>query len=879
MDSHKRRQHRSCDQCRKGKRGCDARFLQTSRVLQHYAHVEDSEFHARAIGPCSNCKRWRRECTFKWLESVKTRLAERQEQSQSRSRKGKYIGNVARDGPVLSSNPPCINWTSFGVCPMDAEKPSEYNWTAFESLSEHPNSLNEESILHTPVNRDYAVMTPVTENFDHIFNAHDTSSMPSLGALQDLDYENKNWSSPNFAVRSKDAQPHYCHKNVGKKNAAELCLSEKWHIDSPRRLCYSKERSSSGLQSSSHTLTAEFSRSAFTENFFRIYHDSMENALSCWLNERNCPYSGFIGRRHGNKSMLLSDAIESEWGPNWSNRICARVCRLDRTSVSIRGRKLTAIEEQAASQTLQTVIIAFAAQWSPQRNQSGASTDSGALQGRNDSSSSGICDYASKANISIINNLWNQARQALNSTADIPSFRITFANIVFSLTQKPLNVAEHIRSLSSKRFPSDEVHQMPELAGLYKLFDADPSHLFLETAVRQLFSYRFKLTKSLRQRNFQYKDKRAGPNQRRFNHSELSRPSSGLCRDEATGNVLNAEDEETFNLLFWLGIMFDTLTAAMHQRPPIISDEDSKLSCVTTSQHQSLIPNEFEIDLDGMDFGEYTTEGMDVWGNLFLGDGRIGQQVRNVTWPCTYKEAAEILSDAAPVKVLLFRRVGRLQTLIYRGAGPECVEEGIRDAFEVYGQWNTTYGRFIIDCMAHHDKIPARIQSWYIILAAHWHLGAILLADTLEDVDRAHLGHETNRESRLRSDVIAVLRHENAAAISDIAQCSLRGEAQYPPRNQGFHDDIDRAAFLAEPWTAVLIRSLTCAGSILLRKVDISSHSIHLPQNDPSEDARRRCMLCIDALQCLGDKSDMAALAAQTLSDGLRCKTQEPISF
>lgn len=882
MASLKRRQHRSCDQCRKGKRGCDARLPQPSHMLQHYGDVGDPELYVRANGPCSNCKKWRRECTFKWLDSVQTRLAERRQHGQNRSRKGKYIGDAALNVPELGINPESNNGSSmFGISPVDTVRPSAYDWTTFESSGTYVpdvarlNHLDEQTFMDPSVNRgDYAIMTPITENFDSIFDGDDVLSGSSLDSLAEISHEDQDQFSCSIAVRPKDNHPRNYNKNVGDNIVVAPLLSEQPQIHPLGQPYYPKEMSPSGLRSSSHTLTAEYNRSTLTENFFRIYHDSMENALSCWLNERNCPYSGIIGRRYVKKPTLLSNTMKSEWGPNWSNRICARVCRLDRVSVSIRGRELTAIEEKAASQTLQTVIIAFAAQWLPQRNQSETSVEFQSFEGRNTSRSSGMCHPTSTAHPPVLEHLWNQARQALNSSADIPSFRIIFANIVFSLTQRPLNVGEQIQSLSSEKFPRDEVHQMPELTGLYRVFDADPSHLFLETAVRQLFSYRFKLTMLLRQRSVQYKDTRVGPNPRHANRSPLRRSSPNECGSEAMSSGLNAEDQETFNLLFWLGIMFDTLTAAMHQRPPIVTDEDSELSCVNLPQRQSPNLNEIDIDLDGMSFGEDIVEGMDVWGDLFLSNGQMGQRVRNLRWPCAYEEAAEILSDAAPVKVLLFRRVGRLQTLVYRGAGRECIEDGIRDAFKVYGQWNCTYGRFLIDCLAYHDKIPPRIQSWYIILAAHWHLGAILLADTLENVDRAHLGHETNRESRLKLDVVSVLRHENAAAVSDIAQCSLRGQDQTSARNGFFHDDIDRGAFLAEPWTEVLIRSLTCAGCTLLRKVDVSTHSIHLPQNDPSEDARRRCMLCIDALQCLGDKSNMAALAAQTLFDGLQGRTK-----
>lgn len=52
-----RRQYRSCDQCRKGKRACDI-------VLS-----EDSGSTHQSAAPCSNCAKTRKSCTLDWLNS------------------------------------------------------------------------------------------------------------------------------------------------------------------------------------------------------------------------------------------------------------------------------------------------------------------------------------------------------------------------------------------------------------------------------------------------------------------------------------------------------------------------------------------------------------------------------------------------------------------------------------------------------------------------------------------------------------------------------------------------------------------------------------------------------------------------------------------
>lgn len=112
-------------------------------------------------------------------------------------------------------------------------------------------------------------------------------------------------------------------------------------------------------------------------------------------------------------------------------------------------------------------------------------------------------------------------------------------------------------------------------------------------------------------------------------------------------------------------------------------------------------------------------------------------------------------------------------------------------------------------------------------------------------------------------------------AVSELAYCSLHGQDPSFAKARQFHDSVKETAFLTEPWTAVLIRSFTKAGYNLLNEVDVSPHAVHLPQNDPSEQAQRQCEYCLDALWCLGRKSDMALLAARALSSCVEGRLRE----
>ncbi|KAJ5211576.1 uncharacterized protein N7498_003222 [Penicillium cinerascens] len=575
-----------------------------------------------------------------------------------------------------------------------------------------------------------------------------------------------------------------------------------------------------GFCIASDNTASQYARSTMSRNLIRIYHDSMENALSCWLTEHNCPYSD---------SMIdvLPYREMKEWGPNWSNRMCMRVCRLDRASPSIRGRALTAEEDKIAARTLHLAIMSFASQWTQHAQKGPGASVPAAID--NDEKS-------------IREKVWNEARHALECSLGIPSFRIAFANIIFSLTQSPLDRGQE--------------------GSLSELLENDRAPIFLETANRQLFTFRHKFMRLQRQ---------SPPKVRELRRESIgSTMTDVLEMPQLSGSpqldpiLTNQEHRTTLGLMFWLGVMFDTVSAAMYQRPLIVSDEDSQIA----SASPSMIDSEDQIDFGGWHIPRNEIrEKQDVWGDFLLRSSIERQKSSQAQprWPCPYEEAASVLSEATPVKVLIYRRVTQLQTLVYRGASPDRLEDFIQKTLLVYHHWNSTYRRFMLDCVTNHEHLPSRIQSWYAILDGHWHLAAMLLADALEGIDKGRLGSDAAREDRQATDLVATLRMDNAFAVGGLARASIQG--QQPILHQNIHDSLNEVAFLVEPWTAVLVHSFAKAGYISLESLDISAD-----QNMDAECLRQNCEFCICALQYLGRKSDMASLVARELSRSLELK-------
>ncbi|KAK0267985.1 hypothetical protein LTR35_015917 [Friedmanniomyces endolithicus] len=562
----------------------------------------------------------------------------------------------------------------------------------------------------------------------------------------------------------------------------------------------------------SQFLAEENNRLTVKTGLMKIYHDSMEGALSCWLTERNCPYSSaeFDG--------------STVWGSDFANRIVTRVCDLDKL-YSTTGF-LPARDQQQASNVLNLVVMAFASQWSQTSHGRDAhtSTSPGFLPGQPSSASrvNGTSNVDSDDDVfgrNMQKTLWQQASKALCEASENTSFRVILAGIIFSLTQRPIDPGD---------FESLDPHQEDHLAMLHTILDHDGPPIVLDVALGKLQDHQRRL-----------EDAESAPP----NGSRTSRPLLQL-----TGI-----HKQTFGLLYWLAVMFDTLSAAVNHRRFAISDIDSSSVCTET---------EMAVDLS-ISFSKLQ---VDVWGAYFLEQHSRSGDVRkhNTRWPCSYNDAASCLADAAPVKVLLFRRVAQLQHLFYNRASALKVESGIEAALEVYDRWNDTYGRFIDDCIRHHEDLPARIQSWYILLAGHWHLAVLILADLIEKLDDdAQRTVPCNRQRRQSMNSAGTLRSQAAYAVSELGRWARYDDEDSSfSKSPGFHHAVNKAALLTEPWTMVLVRSFGYAGAVWAKQAASEARSVFC---GTTTGARERLQYCIDALSLLGKKSGMAMCAAQVL--------------
>lgn len=637
-----------------------------------------------------------------------------------------------------------------------------------------------------------------------------------------------------------------------------------------------------------HNIVDETNKKMIATNLMRIYHDSLENALSSWLSERTCPYG--IGT--GNSEIRVID----EWGPNWSNRICTRVCQLDTAFNKLRRRPFTARENSKASRVLNTTIMAFSSQWSQttppclsgeQKNSLHSTLGQNpivAASGSDFPSASGKGSSRAEFDHSLQRDLWYTAHKSLQDAADMDSFKVIFAHMVFGLIQKPLESEERVRTIGRKQQSQfdqsfcENSLQMTEptytqqlaksndailatssvSAVLDTLIDLQGPPVYLEVALRHLFSWRTRLEK--------------------HHHSELpSQTPANYPRNSVPSP--DSLHKRSFNLLFWLGVMCDTTSAAINQRPLVISDEDSNI----LNLDPDLQPQE-NVAHPMRNPPHLYLDNSSLWGGYLLKKKRIARIPR---WPCAPEEAAATLCEATPMKVLLYRKVARLQTLCYRHAPASELEQCIDSALAVYQEWNSLYRQFMLDCVGYHDELPPRIQSWYVILSCHWFLACLLLADNIEAIDLSNRGLEARKFHRELSDLIANLRKQNAAAIASVASVSSRCKNGYGKAGQ-FHSVIGDAALLSEPWTDILMRSFTKAAESCLQTIrthETSRTSCYMGRawedgKNLTWGLRKDTMACIQGLKVLGRKSEMADILATALLEDLEhCLTSSSSSW
>ncbi|KAI1085166.1 hypothetical protein F5B20DRAFT_521197 [Whalleya microplaca] len=873
-----RRQNHSCDQCRKAKRACDAPLLTSARRTSTQTQYslrgssDNPSLHSESIGheerfrPCSYCLKTKKHCTRYWARSQL-----RAGGYNSHARVDAQSGKHHRMGQRAMSRSDAASFHAAGLFDF-TQPPSQYqdlfDWDSIAPSLPVISSQRGGSQASLPVtvkiSDSASSQAGLPDLLDDSYGDSENSSRGPdsiFSTLTDNDLQTNGPEQPDCAIPAFFQEHPDPGGYVGSSHHAQGVIDEtSQNSESLDPTVNWLQHSYNPLSpaSAEHNMVFRTDNSFISHNLLRVYHDVFEHSLSCWVSEVSCPYKMPVRSRTSSPRTALcsqsvnqidgSRLVQEEWGAVWSNRIYSRVIRLDRVAQSRNIIRLTRTEDQAAIKTLHLAIMAFSSQWAHQSRREREKYPSTSDSESQDFDSSD--DLAEEFDRLIQRSLWEQARKALDDCAEVECYRVVCAELIFGLTQKPWERNEPVLGIDSSAPMRCErgLRGMNTslMAQVQSIISKDGPPIFLERAARRVHALKFR---------FYAVD--AGLIKANKDHG-------GPYELDLT-TIISAKDRETAGFVTWLAAMFDTVSASLHQRPVVVTDEDC--------QHDLAD----EDSLAEPEYGENSnTLGARRWSiNHFIQDNVNGPE-QPIRWPCSYDAAARAVTRSGPVKILLYRHVSYLQDAIRRRQRGDPIEHIIQNAIRVYYYWNVTYGVFFRDLIDNYDTVPPRIRSWFFCIHAHWHLAALTLADLIEFVDDNELGYHQAKQERLSSTIVETIRRSSAGELSDLARITTppdcaEGINSSSPQLPDFHSAVNQGAILTEPWTMILIRAFSKAfiwhlseAELWQRNRDCLGHGRHNCQGSLTQ-----CVDCVRALWYLGKKSDMARNVAVALSKAL----------
>ncbi|KAF5976137.1 hypothetical protein FBULB1_7075 [Fusarium bulbicola] len=556
------------------------------------------------------------------------------------------------------------------------------------------------------------------------------------------------------------------------------------------------------------SLSNSFHRHLTSSNLVRIYHDVLEHHLSCWLVEMTCPY------RQSLDSTSVA-ALAPEWKTSWTNRILQRTVRLDNIANLYKVLDMTPSEQKAASNALKLAVLAFATQW--------AQGSTRASRRYSDSSRKGASDTSEdEFDRTLQRYFWNNAHRALQNVIEVDSYQVACAEIIFSMAQRPWHIARQAES-------ENELQSWPSIRSqVQHIIHKDGPPTYAERAARRMHALKARCDSI--NKGFRSKDK------------QLNHGIAAMAR----------EDRDTIGLLYWLAIMFDTVAAAMYERPIVVVDEECR----------------YDVQRDVESCNGAT--GSYRWNyEVFLRTD--SETCHRTQWPCSYEEAAKDIMKSGPVKVLLFRHVSYLQSALRQSAPGRQLEDIIFNAALIYDYWNRRHGVFFKEMVQDFPNVPQRIRGWFICISAHWHLAVLMLADVIEFIDDNDMGLEDAKNKRLATGMVARMRENSILELAGLGNvATIPSYVDAPPESPEFHPALNDGTILTEPWTMILIRAFSKASVLSLEEAENmrdarGTSTFIIGFKNKLQEAES----CIKALCLLGKKSDMAGDLAEALQHAM----------
>ncbi|KPM44549.1 hypothetical protein AK830_g2053 [Neonectria ditissima] len=866
----------------RSKKACDGYLLNSLGRRSSDAASTISSEHRYAAGsdsglrPCSYCTKTKKQCTLNshWGRSqLQIRASSSSTGAESRADAGLHAKRQRTDHHATSAASLDLSASILHLLQTPSPSHHSFSWEAPIPSLECSGALPPDGSLGSmglglDLGRASDGGLSQADSHDAAFEiAADTAHHDSHARLDsvfastvysgsqesELDFQNSVWefsqSCPETRTSTFSAQPTPSSSRGMQKNRRRRRPSDNWPGHS---------RASASPLDTDHGIIASSNNSLITESLLQIYHDVLENNLACWLSEDTCPYTmerrrrGFRGMNPGDTTGFMHRNLRGlERGTTWPNQIYRRVLQLDRIAQSTKMIRLTRAENQAASRALDLVIMAFATQWAQGSRRREKYTSRPVSTP--DHTQQDHADLASALNEEFEQNLqqsiWEQARKALQDVAELESYRVIYAELIFGLTQKPWASDNHpskdfiAMSTSSANQTNIKNSTLPKIM---EIISREGPPVYMERATRKIHALKFRLDAD------------------ETGFLGTTQPHADR-QDEPAFHAMSPEDRRTVGLIYWLAVMFDTVSSSMSERPIALVDEDCQheatqakaLIAAASSSKRRLVAQRWEL------------------GSFVQDDPE--KPSLSLHWPCPPDVCAQAVARSAPVKILLFRHVAYLQNALRKKDYGQPIEDIIQSVTLLYRYWNKTHGTFFRELVKNYGSVPQRIRSWFPCIAIPWHLGSLMLADLLEFVDNNALGLEDSTLRRIDTSMAARIRKASAIDLSDLARVTTPADnsesgASLEEQLPDFHFAVNEGPLLTEPWTIILIRAFTKASIFHLGVADdLKQNEWAVLGHDSQEfqESLRRSEYCIRALWCLGKKSEMARNLTTVLSEAL----------
>jgi hypothetical protein len=896
----RRRQYRSCDNCRKYRRACDA----LARGIDPF-----QEQHLTFAAPhkiCSTCEKTRKNCTFKWLQSLPDealpkRVKDKRNQPPVVRENWKGLDRV--ENAVTRENDKWGSWTrsqietSVPYLPMDTAPqltpahvaaPSALfprNDWCMNFQDAHCHRGGAENFLITafePPNSssslyDFGMAShsgPVPMQIDYGYDANGNTEPMCWMSITD---NNTIDDSIDFHTGPAEYPPLTQEEGSSKDNDESHLLTQLTFAAIGTGTSSTTTASTNFLGGSAletvnpfeGQLARSITQSMITHGLVQIYQDSFENAVLCWLGESDSPF------KHISSRFLSSDYSSKQSNTPSAVSLFGRTCQLDFALKPLREVQLTAADDALCSKALKLAILSFASQWSPRQRSRRV----------NDSAMSrnfwGTPDDPLDFDHLLRSSLWHDARRHIRHSADLGSFRVILAQFLFSLIECPMDDTDFqeswrlikSREAISSRGQSSRVKTLHNGCRARPLIgpwgQKGPAYFWrrptdlqeirrcYENAELQLLQWSSKIERIMS-----------------TTLTALESPSANSPSAEVRRTIL--QERSNFNMLFWFGIMGDSALSAITMKPLIISDEDSSY------QHAEMHSVTGGVDLwcNRLSVGPQNQKLRkdNVWGEHLLGRLYKNELIGDTEENIGLSQAEAILQETAPVKVMFWRKIEALQTVFSKATPTSAsLEKLIKDALSVYQHWNNRYGSFFKTCIAHHTNLTFKLQSWYITVAMHWHVAALILSQCIDGIDAESKSETLQRSLRLASGLVLEMKKSNSYAMTELARASCSSRLDHvndlSVSRASFHEVFGQAAILTDPWTDATIEGLTTACETLMLWLTYWQAPELSPElernwvicNTNSQDLRSNSQDIIKALVLLGQKSDCATLTAAAL--------------